>query len=109
MTTSTRTRIASETASRLVETLEALQQQQPKQHSTLSRAEFVRQHAKTIRQLIVRGFSLGEIGEALRAVEPTLSDTVIKANLRSPRRTVARSHVSSATETAAAGGGSPAQ
>ena len=108
MTTSTRTRIASETARRLVETLEALQQQQPKQHSTLSRAEFVRQHAKTIRQLIARGFSVSEIGAALRVVEPTLSDAVIKANVRPARRTAASSHVSPAAQTRAEGG-SPAQ
>ncbi len=86
MTTRANARIDHDTARQLSAALEHLQQQQPKRRESVSRAEFVREHAKLIRALIARGFSVSEIGEALRAVEPTLSDAVIKANARSARR-----------------------
>lgn len=86
MSTGAHARIDHDIARQLSAALDALQQQQPRKRASLSRAEFIRQNAKMIRALIARGFSVSEIGDALRAVEPTLSDMVIKANLRSARR-----------------------
>ena len=86
MTTKANARIDHDTARQLSAALDALQQQQPRRRGSLSRAEFVREHAKLIRALIARGFSVSQIGDALRVVEPTLSDAVIKTNARSPRR-----------------------
>lgn len=97
MTANAHGRIDGETARRLATALEALQQQQPRRPESLSRAEFVRKHAKLIRALMARGFSVNEIGETLRTVEPTLSDAVIKANMRSTRRAEARPPSASAS------------
>lgn len=106
MASNAHTRIDGDTARRLSTALEALQQQQPRRPESVSRAEFVRDNAKVIRSLMARGFSVNEIGEALRAVEPTLSDAVIKANVRSARRIGASSSLTSTRHAATSRGSS---
>ncbi len=93
MTKSARSRINDEAARRMSDVLDALRKQQPTNRPEITTAEFLRRHAEQIRALIQKGFSVHEIGDALRKLTPAITDGGIKTNIRPSRLAAANSSV----------------
>ena len=93
MTKSSRSRINDETARRMSDVLDALQKRPPTNRPEITTAEFLRRNAEPIRALVQKGYSVHEIGDALRELTPAITDGGIKTNIRPSRAAGASSPV----------------